>query len=207
MAFHAGEDYTRREPARWMTCERLSRTRRMIGLFFEVMPLEGHADRYFELAAALKPELERSGGVEFADRYQSVHRPHVFLSHQWWADEASLIRWRENTQHRAIQRAGREQHFSDYRIRIGPDVDPARARSSVRAVWASYYDIEPATAVAGELFKSVYREGHFLVLSETEPGAQDAPSDRKAFDIVRDYTMYDRSQAPQSYPPVKRGRA
>ena len=180
----------------------------MIGLFFEVTPLEGHADRYFELAAALKPELERSGGVEFVDRYQSVHRPDVFLSHQWWVDEAALIRWRENTQHRAIQRAGREQHFSDYRIRIGPEVDSARARSSSRLVWASYYDTEPAATVTGELFKSVYREGHFLVLSESEPGAQNASSERKAFEIFRDYTMYDRSQAPQSYPPVvKRHRA
>jgi hypothetical protein len=41
----------------------------MIGLFFEVIPLEGHASRYFELAAALRPELERSGGVLFIDRY------------------------------------------------------------------------------------------------------------------------------------------
>ena len=35
----------------------------MIGLFFEVIPLEDHASRYFELAAALRPELDRSGGV------------------------------------------------------------------------------------------------------------------------------------------------
>ena len=131
----------------------------MIGLFFEVTPLEGHAEHYFELAAALKPELERSGGVEFIDRYRSIDRPDVILSHQWWADEEALVRWRQNTQHRAIQRAGREQHFGDYRLRIGPDVDPSRARSAARAVWVSYYDAEPAAPAAGELFKSVYREG------------------------------------------------
>ena len=179
----------------------------MIGLFFEVMPLEGHAEHYFELAASLKPELERSGGVVFIDRYRSIDRPNVILSHQWWADEDALIRWRQHTQHRAIQRAGREQHFDDYRIRIGPAVDPSRARSAVRALWVSYHDAEPAGPFAGELFKSVYREGKFLVLSEREPGAQDASSERKAFEIIRDYSMYDRAEAPQSYPPVKRERS
>jgi hypothetical protein len=29
----------------------------MIGLFFEVIPLEGHPSRYLKLAAALRPEL------------------------------------------------------------------------------------------------------------------------------------------------------
>jgi heme-degrading monooxygenase HmoA len=176
----------------------------MIGLFFEVMPLEGHAERYFELAAVLRPELERSGGVQFIDRYRSIDRPDVILSHQWWADEEALIRWRQHTQHRAIQRAGREQHFADYRLRIGPEVDPARARSAARAVWVSYFDGEPAGPVVGELFKSVYREGKFLALSEREAGAHGASSDRKVFEITRDYGMRDRAEAPQTYPPVTR---
>src|SRR5262249_48871291 len=91
----------------------------MIGLFFEVIPLDGHAQNYFELAAFLRPELEKSGGVLFIDRYTSVQRPEVVLSHQLWEDEEALIRWRQHTQHRAIQQAGREKHFRDYRIRIG----------------------------------------------------------------------------------------
>ena len=128
----------------------------MIGLFFEVIPLEGHASRYFELAAALRPELERSGGVLFLDRYASLDRPEVILSHQWWADEESLIRWRGHPQHRAIQRAGREQHFRDYRLRIGPEVEPSRAPSAARSLWVFYPDAEPASRPAGsELFKSV----------------------------------------------------
>ena len=176
----------------------------MIGLFFEVMPREGHTTRYFELAAALRPELEQNGGVLFIDRYTSADRPDVILSHQWWADEEALIRWRHHARHQAIQRAGREQHFRDYRIRIGPAVDPPRAASAARILRASYYDAEPAAPVAGELFKSVYREGKFLVLSEHAPGAQDASADSKVFEITRDYTMYDRAEAPQQYPPVER---
>jgi heme-degrading monooxygenase HmoA len=176
----------------------------MIGLFFEVIPREGHAQRYFELAAALKPELERSGGVLFIDRYVSVKRADAILSHQWWADEESLIRWRQNTQHRAIQLAGREQHFRDYHLRIGPEVDLARAVSAARTLWVSYHDAEPKGPATGELFRSVYREGKFLVLSERAPDPQDPSVDTKVFEITRDYTMYDRAEAPQSYPPVKR---
>ena len=69
----------------------------MIGLFFEVTPLEKHAENYFNLAALLRPELERSGGVEFIDRYRSIDRPGIIFSHQWWADEEALVRWRQHT--------------------------------------------------------------------------------------------------------------
>jgi len=173
----------------------------MIGLFFEVIPLDGHAQNYFELAAFLRPELEKSGGVLFIDRYISVQRPEVVLSHQLWENEASLIRWREHAQHRAIQRAGREQHFRDYRIRIARAIDAAQA--SPRSIWVSYCDA-PVEQAGGELFKSVYREGKFLVLADRAPAAPDASTEIKAFDVFRDYTMNDRTEAPQQYPPVAR---
>jgi heme-degrading monooxygenase HmoA len=174
----------------------------MIGLFFEVTPRDGHADRYFELAAFLKPELERSGGCLFLDRYVSLRRSEVFLSHQFWADEESLIRWRENKQHRAIQRAGREQHFADYRLRIGRALDAPQAAYG-RTLCVSYLDGEPAGEINGEPFKSVYREGKYLVLIEGEP-LHPFGSDYKAFEIMRDYTMYERREAPQDYPAVAR---
>jgi heme-degrading monooxygenase HmoA len=175
----------------------------MIGLFFEVIPRDGHASRYFELAAALKSELDRNGGVLFIDRYTSLDRPDVLLSHQWWDSEEALVRWREHGQHRAIQRAGREQHFRDYRIRIGRAVEPSEISTKVRSVWASYHDAEPIGRPVGELYKSVYREGKYLVLGEGVPAPGNA-TDTKAFEIIRDYTMYDRAEAPQQYPPVQR---
>ena len=176
----------------------------MIGLFFEVIPLEGHAARYFELAAALKPELDRNGGVLFIDRYTSLDRPGVLLSHQWWESEEALVRWRGHTQHRAIQRAGREQHFSDYRIRIGRAAEPADVSATAPHVWVSYYDSEPTARPAGEFYKSAYREGYYLVLGDSAPAARGKATDTKAFEIIRDYTMYDRAEAPQQYPPVER---
>jgi len=176
----------------------------MIGLFFEVIPREGHAPRYFELAASLRPELNRSGGVLFIDRYTSLERPGLILSHQWWADEDSLIRWRAHGQHRAIQRAGREQHFEDYRLRIGPAVDATRAASVTRCLFVSYHDAKPATPTRGEVFKSVYRDEEYLVVSELPLAALDTAADSKAFEITRDYTMHERAEAPQDYPPVVR---
>jgi heme-degrading monooxygenase HmoA len=176
----------------------------MIGLFFEVTPRDGHASRYFELAAVLRPELDRNGGVLFADRYTSLDRPDVLLSHQWWDSEESLIRWREHVQHRAIQRAGREQHFRDYRIRVGRAAEPSEITAGMPSVWASYHDAEPIGHSGGELYKSVYREGKYLVLGDGAPAAQGNATDAKLFEVIRDYTMYDRAEAPQQYPPVER---
>jgi heme-degrading monooxygenase HmoA len=173
----------------------------MIGLFFEVEPLAGHADRYFELAAHLRPELDKNPGLLFIDRYSSLDRPGIVLSHSWWDTEASLIAWREHTGHRAIQRAGREQHFRDYRLRIGR-LSEAAADHAARRVYVGYLDGEPARLADTERFKSVYRENKFLALSASAP--IDITADQRVFDVIRDYTMYDRTEAPQDYPPVRR---
>ena len=78
----------------------------MLALFFEVTPKPGENSRYLEIAASLKPELEASGGVEFLDRFRSLTRPRVMLSHQLWQDEASLARWRANGRHHGAQTFG-----------------------------------------------------------------------------------------------------
>jgi heme-degrading monooxygenase HmoA len=173
-----------------------------IGLFFEVEPLAGHADRYFELAAVLRPELDKNPGLIFIDRYKSIDRPNVFLSHSWWESEETLIAWRQHTQHRAIQKAGREQHFGDYRIRIGRVVTSSEAAAHL--VHARYLDAEPRQRDGGELFQSAYRDGKFLILSDRPYAGGEANAERRVFDVIRDYTMYDRKEAPQHYPPVTR---
>jgi heme-degrading monooxygenase HmoA len=176
----------------------------MIGLFFEVAPLPGHSDRYFELAAHLRPELDKNPGLIFIDRYRSVDRPGIVLSHSWWVDEASLIAWREHIGHRAVQRAGRERHFKDYRIRIGRLSNAETNVTSSRDVWTSYLDAEPPHRRSGELFKSAYRDGKFLILSNEPVANIDGPIEQRRFTVIRDYTMYERAEAPQNYPPVER---
>jgi heme-degrading monooxygenase HmoA len=175
-----------------------------IGLFFEVNALPGHSGRYFELAAALRPELEKNPGLIFIDRYESIDRPDIVLSHSLWQSEETLIAWRQHGQHRAIQRAGREQHFNDYRLRIGRLVAPIGATAPARLVCATYLDAAPRRHDGGELFKSVYRDSKFLVLSDTAHAGGEAGEERRVFEVIRDYTMHDRREAPQHYPPVNR---
>lgn len=90
----------------------------MLAVIFEVEPLPGRAARYFEIAAALKPELEKIDGFVSVERFQSVTRPAVYLSLSWWRDEAAIAQWRQTACHRGSQREGREAVFAGYRIRV-----------------------------------------------------------------------------------------
>jgi heme-degrading monooxygenase HmoA len=173
-----------------------------IGLFFEVDPLPGHSDRYFELAAVLRPELEKNAGLIFIDRYKSIDRPNIVLSHSWWESEEALIAWRQHAQHRAIQTAGRERHFQDYHLRIGRLVATSEEAAPRRLLRATYLDAEHRQR-DGELFKSTYRDSKFLMLSDAPRSGGSAAKER-LFEVIRDYTMYDRGEAPQHYPPVDR---
>ena len=62
----------------------------MQALMFEVKPKEGHEQHYFDRAAALRPRLERNDGILFIDRYRSLSRAGVILSHSHWRDEPSI---------------------------------------------------------------------------------------------------------------------
>ena len=90
----------------------------MIAVIFEVTPKPGHADDYFSHAAHLKSTLEQTDGFVSVERFESVTQPGKFLSLSFWCDEEAVKNWRNQTQHRATQRAGREQIFADYRLRV-----------------------------------------------------------------------------------------
>ena len=90
----------------------------MIAVIFEVIPGEGHADAYFNLAAGLRPQLEAIDGFISVERFQSLTQPGKVLSLSFWRDEDAVRRWRELESHRAAQRAGRQALFADYRLRV-----------------------------------------------------------------------------------------
>lgn len=90
----------------------------MLAVVFEVTPLPGRAQRYFDIAAALRPELERIDGFIAVERFESLARPGVYLSLSWWRDEAAITAWRNTVCHRAGQAEGRQAVFADYRIRV-----------------------------------------------------------------------------------------
>jgi heme-degrading monooxygenase HmoA len=207
----------------------------MIGLFFEVQTREGHRDQYLDLAASLKPALEKMGGCLFIDRFKSLTREHLLLSYQIWQDEGTLTAWRVHGYHHKVQEIGREQVFADYRIRIAqlihearpgqpvwqpdrrtPYNDPARRQPSyVLAAESKSAKLPVETEWRRDAFESVYRDGYFAHLidiphsqSGIDFGARlfaDPTTEYvRIFEVMRDYGMYERAEAPQYYPPVER---
>lgn len=90
----------------------------MIAVIFEVQPAEGKAAEYFELAAALRPELAKLDGFISIERFESVTTRGKFVSISFWRDEAAVQAWRNVEGHRAAQAKGRGGIFADYRIRV-----------------------------------------------------------------------------------------
>jgi heme-degrading monooxygenase HmoA len=195
----------------------------MIALLFEVLPNPGCEHRYLEIAAALCPEVEKSGGLEFIDRFRSQARPGWILSHQLWRTEADIDRWRRHPAHRAAQLAGRTQHFADYRIRIGDVVSESVAGKPMGAVPSQSSQetssgaqrlfaivasrTAPFAANPAETFRSIYREGEFLAVAEVasvqagkillrEAMAVPHVAGARLCRVVRDYGMRDRAAAP-----------
>jgi heme-degrading monooxygenase HmoA len=90
----------------------------MIAVIFEVMPAEGKWDEYLDLAAQLRPELDKIDGFISIERFQSIADPKKILSLSFWDNEESIRQWRNVELHRSAQREGRKSIFEDYRIRI-----------------------------------------------------------------------------------------
>jgi heme-degrading monooxygenase HmoA len=90
----------------------------MIAVIFEVWPAEGRKDDYLGLAAELRADLVKVDGFISVERFQSLTEPKKLLSLSFWRDEDAVRAWRNNTNHRRGQEAGRGGIFSDYRLRI-----------------------------------------------------------------------------------------
>jgi heme-degrading monooxygenase HmoA len=90
----------------------------MIAVIFEVEPAPGRRDDYLATAAALMPVLEEIDGFISVERFQSLTNPGKVLSLSFFRDEAAVAAWRNTSQHRGAQAAGRGGIFSGYRLRV-----------------------------------------------------------------------------------------
>ncbi len=90
----------------------------MIAVIFEVRPRPDRRQDYLDLAAALRPRLERIDGFISVERFASLTDESKILSVSFWRDEAAVIAWRAQSDHRAAQEQGRSEIFADYRIRV-----------------------------------------------------------------------------------------
>ena len=119
----------------------------MIAVIFEVEPAAGRRQEYLDLAAQLRPELEKICGFLSVERFQSLADPGRMLSLSFFRDEAAVQAWRNLPAHRATQRMGREGIFAGYRLRIASVLrdyglhDRAQAPDDSRAAHAAPADM------------------------------------------------------------------
>jgi heme-degrading monooxygenase HmoA len=90
----------------------------MVAVIFEALPHTDQWDHYLDLAAQLRPELQKIEGFLSIERYQSLTNAGKVLSLSFWQDEESVTRWRNVELHRQAQYQGRTSVFQDYRIRV-----------------------------------------------------------------------------------------
>ena len=90
----------------------------MYAVIFEVVPEPERRQDYLDIAARLRPELEKIDGFVSIERFESLTQPGKILSLSFWRDEAAVVRWRRHEQHRDAQVAGRTGVFRDYRLRV-----------------------------------------------------------------------------------------
>lgn len=90
----------------------------MHAVIFEVRPHEDRYDEYLDIAAALRPELEKIDGFISIERFASLTEEGKVLSLSFWRDEEAIKTWREHSAHGRAQERGRAEVFADYRLRV-----------------------------------------------------------------------------------------
>ena len=90
----------------------------MIAVIFEVWPESGKKQKYLDLAATLRPILERIDGFISIERFESLTESGKILSLSFFRDEAAVARWRNIEEHRRAQASGRTEIFANYRLRV-----------------------------------------------------------------------------------------
>lgn len=90
----------------------------MIAVIFEVMPNSDYKQDYLDIAASLRPELEKIDGFISIERFQSLSDEGKILSLSFWRDEEAVQYWRNLESHRKAQAIGRTNAFDNYRLRV-----------------------------------------------------------------------------------------
>ena len=88
----------------------------MIAVIFEVWAND--PARYLDIAADLRPMLEKMDGFLSIERFESLSEKGKILSISFWRDEEAVKGWRNQPEHRLAQKEGRGGVFRDYRLRV-----------------------------------------------------------------------------------------
>jgi heme-degrading monooxygenase HmoA len=90
----------------------------MIAVIFEVWPKPDRKQEYLNIAADLKPLLEKVDGFISIERFESLYEPGKILSLSFFRNETAVKAWRATNEHRVAQTKGRKEVFSNYRLRV-----------------------------------------------------------------------------------------
>jgi heme-degrading monooxygenase HmoA len=90
----------------------------MIAVIFEVWPKPERKKEYLDIAAQLRPILEKIDGFISIERFESLTEAGKILSLSFFRDEAAVQAWRATNQHRLAQAKGRREIFANYRLRV-----------------------------------------------------------------------------------------
>ena len=90
----------------------------MIAVIFEVWPKAERKQDYLNIAAELKPLLDKIDGFISIERFESLYEPGKILSLSFFRDDAAVQAWRKMNEHRVAQTKGRNEIFSNYRLRV-----------------------------------------------------------------------------------------
>jgi heme-degrading monooxygenase HmoA len=90
----------------------------MIAVIFEVWPKPERKKEYLDIAAQLRPILEKIDGFISVERFESLTEPGKILSLSFFRDEGAVQAWRAMNEHRIAQAKGRREIFANYRLRV-----------------------------------------------------------------------------------------
>jgi heme-degrading monooxygenase HmoA len=85
---------------------------------FEVTMKPGLLQQYLDLAASLRPELEKIDGFISVERFESLANEGKYVSISFWRDEDAVARWHAHAEHNLAQERGKNEIFADFRISI-----------------------------------------------------------------------------------------
>ncbi|WP_151632080.1 antibiotic biosynthesis monooxygenase family protein [Noviherbaspirillum aerium] len=177
----------------------------MFAVVFEVLPSPSGYQRYLDTAAALRPHLDGIDGFVSIERFRCLTQPGWILSLSFWRHEAALVQWRGHGEHHAAQQAGRGGVFDDYRLRVVRMHDAFPADSAQPLIVLQENPPAQAQAhAAGRLFQSLAQESRHIGLADGRPFAERHGDGLRYGEVLRDYGLFDRQQAPQHFPAVAR---
>ncbi len=85
---------------------------------FEFTLKDGVRDRYFELAAKMRDEIEGQPGFISIERFESLNDQSKVVSISTWESDEAIKEWKKNLEHREAQRQGKESIFETFRLRV-----------------------------------------------------------------------------------------